>query len=111
MKLQQSDRRNLCRTEFHARTDCGIQHPRRREDHDTWILLQKDELPVLAMLAVIPSDRRAEIGVPAIVNRTILPDMGRMNGNWLSAVKTLMTVVKILGAFYPPPLRRLLIYD
>lgn len=46
------------------------------------------------MLAITPIEGpedphiRVKIGMPSIMNSINLPDMGRMNGNWLSTAKT-----------------------
>ena len=64
-------------------------------------------LAITAIEGPEDSHVRAKIGMPSIMDTTNLPDMGRMNGDWVLGERTLMTVVKILGAFYRSPVRRL----
>jgi hypothetical protein len=46
-------------------------------------------MPTVSTLLDLPdADLAAKIGMPAVIDFKILPDMGRMNGQWRSAART-----------------------
>lgn len=66
------------RTEFHALTDRGAEHPRGHHDDDPRRNFYMDNLAVGALLAVLLPDPAAVQGMPPVENFNFLPDMGRM---------------------------------
>ena len=80
MKLDKSRNRNARRTEVHARTGHGVQHPRRDSDDDARRRLHMDKTSCPSVFAVVPAQATTKERVPAIVDDDILPDMGRMSG-------------------------------
>jgi hypothetical protein len=70
-------------TRLHGRTHSRIQHPLRNHPHYTWISLNVNYATAAALLDVPDLDAATIQWMPTILNFNFLPDMGRMNGNWL----------------------------
>jgi hypothetical protein len=66
------------RTEFHAPTDRGAEHPGGNDDDDPRLDFYMDDLAVGALLPVLLSDTAAVQGMPPVEDFNFLPDMGRM---------------------------------
>ena len=66
------------RTEFHAPTDRGAEHPRGNHDDDPRLHFYMYNLAVGALLAVLLPDTAAVQGMPPVEDFNFLPDMGRM---------------------------------
>lgn len=74
------------RSDSHADAGRSVEHPRRHHRDDARCHLDVDELPGLAPgLAIVDPldpDAAAEKRMPAVVDQSILPDIGRMDGRW-----------------------------
>ena len=55
-------------------------NPRRHHRHDARQHLDMDEPPCLTTVGSLDPDPAAEKRVPAVMNDSLLPDMGRMDG-------------------------------
>jgi hypothetical protein len=76
---------NLWLANTHIGADEEIHHPAgNRDDNARWAF-DLEKLPSRALLYPPDIDLQAEIGMPPIMNFPFFPDMGRMNGQWLSA--------------------------
>lgn len=71
-------KRDPWRTELHAPTDRGAEHPRGHHDDDPRLDFYMDDLAVGALLAVLLPDTAAVQGMPPVEDFNFLPDMGRM---------------------------------
>ena len=72
----------------HSRARGFIQHPASNRQHDAGAHLDVDDLARSAALAVLPAQPSAVQGVPTVEDLNFLPDMGRMNTNWLWEERT-----------------------
>ena len=79
MQVTQSIHRDPRRSEGHAGTYAGIQHPLRQGRYDTRLDLNMNDAPRGALLAVMRVGTLAMEGMPAIVNLNFAPDVGRMS--------------------------------
>ena len=66
-------------TKFHGRAEGSIGHPGRQYRYNTWGYFNVQHTAVGALLAVMQSQPAPVTWVPTVVNRDLLPDMGRMN--------------------------------
>src|SRR5688500_10821357 len=70
----------------HGRASASVKHPRRDHDSAPTRFADCNVLAVPA-LAVRDHDLSTELGMPAVVDDGCLADMGRMNGDSLSAAR------------------------
>ena len=102
IKKRGSGNQRVARTQ--RRTNDSIKNPGRRHDRDAGIALQRYITPITALTGERYPDIRTRIGVPTVMNARNLPDMGRMNGNWLSEGKTgLLLAQKAVAKQWPWP--------
>jgi hypothetical protein len=89
MKLEQRRYRHTrCTDRRHAGTGDRVQHPcGDRRDH-AGHRLDVNNLSGDALFAAVPPDAPSVKRVPAVMNFSFLPDMGRMDGPLLSVART-----------------------
>ena len=75
-------RRQGCawRTDLHTDTGRRVEHPRGHHSHDAGQHLDVDEPTHLAIVGPLDSDATAEQCMPPIMDDSVLPDVGRMDG-------------------------------
>jgi hypothetical protein len=69
----------------------SIQHPFGNDPNLTVARVDMDDPTSAALLNISNLDATTKQRMPTIMDFNFLPDMGRMNGNWRSAVKTSFT--------------------
>ena len=82
MKVRERRRRHPWRTELHPRAGHGVQHPGRHHRDHAGGGLDMDDLTGGAPLAVPTKNALPIERMPAVVNDSLLPDMGRMTPRW-----------------------------
>ena len=68
------------RADRHPDAGRGVEHPCRHHRHDAGQHLDVDKPTCLAVVGPLDPDATAEQRMPAIVDDSVGPDMGRMNG-------------------------------
>jgi len=66
-------------TKFHGRAAGGIGHPGGQYRYNTWGYFDMQYTAVGTLLAVMQPQTAPVTRMPTVVNRNLLPDMGRMN--------------------------------
>ncbi|XWN32600.1 MAG: hypothetical protein ROR55_05695 [Devosia sp.] len=87
IEIRQSGNRCAWRADLHADADRSVEHPLREDREHARQYLDVDEPTELATVYPFDPDAPTEKRVPAVVDNSMLPDMGRMNGGRRSAVK------------------------
>ena len=80
MKIDKSRKGSLRRTEVHAGAHDRIEHPGRQHQDRSGTRHDMDETARLALLDRFHVQSLAVQWMPAVVNDSFLPDMGRMIG-------------------------------
>lgn len=80
MKITKSRKRDLRRAKLHAGACDRIEHPGRKDENVPRTHDDVDEAASLAHLARFHTKSSATERMPAIVDDSFLPDMGRMTG-------------------------------
>jgi hypothetical protein len=78
VQIEQRRQRNPRGTDLHSRAGGRLQHPGRHDRDDARRRLDVHDLAISAPFAVLQPDATPMKRMPAIVNHTELPDMGRM---------------------------------
>ena len=87
MQLNQRRYRHARRAESHPGADGRIQYPRRGHNDHAGCRLEVNNGSGYALLSTLTPDAAAIEGVPAILDLDLVPDVGRMTGQLLSAEK------------------------
>ncbi len=80
IEIRNRSQRHARGADCHVRACRRVEHPGRNHRDDARQDLHMDELPGLAPVHSLDSNTTTEKRVPAIMNDSILHDMGRMNG-------------------------------
>lgn len=83
LQLNQRCHIDARRADGHPGANLTIQHPVDHRDNDTGRPLYLEKLACCSMLNATNQNHQAEIGVIPVMDLQLLPDMGRMNGEWL----------------------------
>jgi hypothetical protein len=68
------------RADLHADASRYVEHPCGQDRHDAGQHLDVDEPARLAVVGPLDPDATAEQRMPAVMDDSVLPDMGRMDG-------------------------------
>lgn len=83
MQFEKSFECNSAGTTVECMTKRSIKNPSQCLDHNAGVALNTDNLAVATIEHLMNFDVGTKIRMPAIMDAVNLPDMGRMNGNWL----------------------------
>ncbi|WP_173262620.1 hypothetical protein [Paraburkholderia sp. NMBU_R16] len=89
-------------TENQSGTHGGIQHPSGNDSNLTVARVNMDYPTSAALLNISNLDATTIQRMPTIVDFDFLPNMGRMNGNWLSGGPTGSSQVRSVAPGRPP---------
>lgn len=82
LQLNQRGHIDARRADAHPGADLAIQHPAGHRDNHTGRPLYLEKLVCCSMLDATNQNHQAEIGGIPVMDLQLLPDMGRMNGEW-----------------------------